>query len=109
MMLDFAVRPGTRGKVFLIVDHGEAPKAGQVQAWVAAHRKKIALFFLPAYAPEHHPDEFLHSEVKQHLGRHPATKDQRGSRAACAATYAGCSASWRECRPSFGRQSPVAA
>jgi transposase len=67
-----------RGKVFLFVDNLKVHKAGKVQTWVAAHRDKIALFFLPAHAPEHHPDEFLHSDLKQHLGRRPAAKDKAG-------------------------------
>ncbi len=67
-----------RGKVFLIVDNLKVPKAGKVQAWVAAHRDKIALFFLPAYAPEHNPDEFLHSDLKRSLGRRPTVRDKAG-------------------------------
>jgi hypothetical protein len=31
-------------------------KAGRAQTWVAQHRDKIELFFLPAYASEHNPD-----------------------------------------------------
>jgi hypothetical protein len=37
-----------RGKLFLIVDNLKVHKAGKVQAWVAAHRDRIELFFLPA-------------------------------------------------------------
>jgi transposase len=66
------------GKVFLIVDNLKVHKAGKVQAWVAAHRERIELFFLPAYAPEHNPDEFLHSDLKRSLGRRPAVKDKAG-------------------------------
>ena len=67
-----------RGKLFLIVDNLKVHKGGKVQAWVAAHRDKIALFYLPAYAPEHNPDEFLHSDLKRSLGRRPAVKDKAG-------------------------------
>src|SRR3712207_3135679 len=67
-----------RSKVFLIVDNLKVHKAAKVQAWVAAHRDKIELFFLPAYAPEHNPDEFLHSDLKRSLGRRPAAKDKAG-------------------------------
>ncbi len=63
-----------KSKVFLIVDNLKVHKAGKVQAWVAAHREKIELFFLPAYAPEHNPDEFLHSDLKQSLGRQVAAR-----------------------------------
>lgn len=46
--------------------------------WVAEHRERIELFFLPAYAPEHSPDEFLHSDPKRSLGRRPAVRDKAG-------------------------------
>jgi transposase len=68
----------TRGKVFLIVDNLKVHKAGQVRAWVAQHRDKIELVFLPAYAPEHNPDEFLHSDLKRSLGRRPAARNKAG-------------------------------
>lgn len=66
------------GKVFLIVDNLKVHKAGKVQAWVAAHRERIELVFLPAYAPEHNPDELLHNDLKQSLGRQVAAKDRAG-------------------------------
>jgi hypothetical protein len=69
---------GARGKVFLIVDNLKVHKAGKVQAWVAAHRDKIELLFLPAYAPEHDPDEFLPSDLKRSLGRRPAARGKAG-------------------------------
>jgi transposase len=69
---------GARGKVFLIVDNLKVHKAGKVQAWVAAHRERIELFFLPAYAPEHNPDEFLHNDLKQSLSRRTAATDRDG-------------------------------
>jgi transposase len=69
---------GARGKVFLIVDNLKVHKAGKVEAWVAQHRDRIELFFLPAYAPEHNPDEFLHSALKRSLGRRPAVRDKAG-------------------------------
>jgi transposase len=65
-------------KVFLIVDNLKVHKAGKVEAWVAAHRERIELFYLPAYAPEHNPDEFLHSDLKRSLGRRPAARDKAG-------------------------------
>ena len=67
-----------RGKVFLIVDNLKVHKAGKVQAWVAQHRERLELVFLPAYAPEHNPDEFLHSDLKRSLGRRPAVRDKAG-------------------------------
>ena len=47
-------------------------------AWVKANERKIELIFLPAYAPERNPDEFLNNDVKQAMGRRKAPKDKAG-------------------------------
>lgn len=52
-------------KVFLIVDNLRVHHARKVTAWVERHRDRIALFYLPPYAPEHNPDEFLNNDVKR--------------------------------------------
>ncbi|MEJ2027081.1 MAG: transposase, partial [Limibacillus sp.] len=36
-----------------------------------SHRHEIELFYLPAYAPEHNPDEYLNNDVKQKLRQKP--------------------------------------
>jgi transposase len=61
-------------KIFLIVDNLKVHRAHRVAAWVAAHRDRIALFFLPPYAPEHNPDELLNGDVKRHLAQQPAAR-----------------------------------
>ncbi len=55
----------------LIVDNLKVHKAGKVKAWVASHAHEIALFYLPAYAPEHNPDEYLNHALKQALRQRP--------------------------------------
>jgi transposase len=52
-------------KVFLIVDNLRVHHARKVKAWVGRHRDRIELFYLPPYAPEHNPDEFLNNDVKR--------------------------------------------
>jgi transposase len=54
----------TAGKVFLIVDRLRAHMTPAVQAWVAAHRDRIEVFYLPRYAPELNPDEYLNHDLK---------------------------------------------
>ena len=54
----------TTGKVFLIVDRLRAHMTPAVQAWVAAHRDRIEVFYLPRYAPELNPDEYLNNDLK---------------------------------------------
>ena len=55
---------GTTGKVFLIVDRLRAHMTPAVQAWVAAHGERLEVFYLPRYAPELNPDEYLNNDVK---------------------------------------------
>jgi transposase len=54
----------TTGKVFLIVDRLRAHMTPEVQAWVAAHRERLEVFYLPRYAPELNPDEYLNNDLK---------------------------------------------
>jgi transposase len=65
-------------KVFLVVDNLKVHHALKVKAWVASHRHEIELFHLPAYAPDHNPDEYLNNDLKQKLRQQPqpAGKDE---------------------------------
>jgi transposase len=58
-------------KVILIVDNLKVHKAGKVQAWAESHRHEIELVYLPAYAPDHNPSEYLNNDLKQQLRRQP--------------------------------------
>jgi transposase len=58
-------------KVILIVDNLKVHKAGKVQAWVASHAHEIELVYLPSYAPDHNPSEYLNNELKQKLRQKP--------------------------------------
>jgi transposase len=71
----------TRGrKILVIVDNLKVHHAKKVKAWVAAHQDRIALVFLPPYAPEHNPGELLNHDVKRSLAKRPAPKDQANLR-----------------------------
>ena len=65
-------------KVFLIVDNLKVHHADKVKKWVADHAHEIELFYLPAYAPDHNPDECLNNDLKQQLRQQPqpASKDK---------------------------------
>jgi transposase len=58
-------------KVVLIVDNLRVHKAGKVQAWVESHAHEIELFYLPAYAPDHNPTEYLNNDLKRQLRQQP--------------------------------------
>ena len=49
----------------------------KVKTWVAAHAHEIELFYLPAYAPDHNPDEYLNNDLKQKLRQQPQPASQR--------------------------------
>jgi len=80
VMIHFLKRllKSTTRKVFLIVDRHSVHQSAQVKAWLARHRSRIEMFYLPTYSPELNPDERLNQDVKSNaLGRQrPATKDE---------------------------------
>jgi transposase len=58
-------------KVILIVDNLKVHKAGKVRAWVESHAHEVELVYLPSYAPDHNPSEYLNNELKQKLRQRP--------------------------------------
>jgi transposase len=73
----------TRRKVFVIVDRLNVHRAAEVQVWVRAHRDAIELFYLPPYAPELNPDEYLNGDLKLGVAaRAPARTKPELTRAA---------------------------
>jgi len=54
-------------KVFLIIDNLKVHHSKKVAAWLKANHEKIEVFYLPAYAPEHNPDEYLNGDLKQRI------------------------------------------
>jgi transposase len=64
------------GKIFLIVDNLRVHHAVKVRKWIDEHKDSIELFFLPAYAPEHNPDEYLNNDLKQQLKNLPTPDTQ---------------------------------
>jgi transposase len=63
-------------KVFLIVDNAKLHKSIAVAAWAEDH-PELEIFYLPPYAPEHNPDEYLNNDVHAHVARQrPDTKEE---------------------------------
>jgi transposase len=54
-------------KVFLILDNLRVHHGKKVAAWLEANREKIEVFFLPPYAPEYNPDEYLNGDLKHKI------------------------------------------
>lgn len=64
------------GKVFLILDNLKVHKAAKVRAWAEQHAEAIALFYLPPYAPELNPDEYLNGDLKVQIARRVPARDR---------------------------------
>lgn len=63
-------------KVFLILDNLRVHHGKLVHKWLSEHAERIKVFFLPPYAPEYNPDEYLNHALKLdvHSGMNPRTK-----------------------------------
>ena len=74
--LENLVRSSER-KVFLILDNLKVHHGKLVAAWLEKRTDKIEIFFLPPYAPEYNPDEYLNHALKisVHSGHLPYTTD----------------------------------
>lgn len=72
-LIDFMRRlvNDTKRKVFLVLDNLRIHHAKKVSAWLEKHKEQIEVFFLPPYAPEYNPDEFLNSNMKRDIGNRP--------------------------------------
>jgi transposase len=54
-------------KVFLILDNHRVHHSNAVAKWLEHHKEQIEVFFLPPYAPEYNPDEYLNSDLKRNI------------------------------------------
>jgi transposase len=67
---------GATKKVFLIVDHLSVHEAAAVDEWSADRTDRIEVFYLPKYAPERNPDEYLNCDVKANINTDGLPKDR---------------------------------
>jgi transposase len=63
-------------KLFVILDNLPVHRARRVTAWVQNHPGRIELVYLPPYAPQHNPDEFLNNDLKQAMTRRRTPRDK---------------------------------
>jgi transposase len=81
IFIDFMARlvRDAKQKVFLIVGDPRVHFArfdkslDAVQEWLAHHKDEIEIFYLPAYAPDHAPDENLNNDLKQAINNKPTS------------------------------------
>jgi transposase len=81
-----ALVAGSPRKVYVIMDNLPVHKGKLVTAWIAANAAKIKVFYLPPYAPDVNPDEYLNNDSKQNLHTHSGLS--RSKRAMKASTLA---------------------
>jgi transposase len=67
---------GAAKKVFLIVDHLSVHEAAAVDQWLAGKADRIEIFYLPKYAPERNPDEYLNCDLKANINTDGLPKDR---------------------------------
>lgn len=65
-------------KVYFIADNLSVHHGKKVKAWAKDNADKIELFYIPSYAPETNPDEFLNRDLKKnvHGKRAPKTFEE---------------------------------
>ena len=68
---------GSTGKVFLVVDGHPAHKANAVKRYIQSLKGRLELHFLPPYAPDLNPDEFVWSHMKTNgVSKRPLRKNE---------------------------------
>jgi transposase len=67
---------GVAKKVFLIVDHLSVHEAAAVEQWLSDKTDRIEVFYLPKYAPERNPDEYLNCDIKANINTDGLPKDR---------------------------------
>lgn len=79
ILIDFMNRlvKDTGRKVLLILDNLRVHHSRKVSAWLDEHREEIELFYLPPYAPEYNPDEYLNSNLKREMSKRPIPKSEK--------------------------------
>ena len=68
---------GRKSRVFLVLDRHPAHIAKSVAQYVQGLRGRLELHFLPGYAPELNPDEFVWNHLKrQGVSKKPLRRDE---------------------------------
>ena len=70
-------------------------------AWLAENADRIEVFYLPPYAPEHNPDEYLNNDVKQGMGRRSTPMNKAAMKASLTAHMRQLNVGQTRCARSF--------
>jgi transposase len=64
-------------KVFFIVDNLRVHHSKKVKKWLAKHKDRIEVFYLPPYSPEYNPDELLNADLKGAIGNRAMPRSEQ--------------------------------
>ena len=102
-----AFRRGRRNKVFLVVDGHPSHRAKRVKEYVQSTRGLLELHFLPPYAPDLNPDEFVWQHAKTNGIRKKPLRKNESLKKRVAQDLAAIKADPALVRSFFGAQSVV--
>jgi len=83
---------GSSRKILLIADRLQAHKTPEVADWIEARKEQIEVFYLPPYAPELNPVEYLNNDMKEEVNKE-GLPDNRGALHSRIVTFMGYLAS----------------
>jgi transposase len=71
----------SKQKIYFITDGHPAHKTKKLNEWLAQHKKRLEVFFLPPYSPELNPQEYVNQDVKTNVigKKRPINKEQMKS------------------------------
>jgi len=71
LFIDFLKKliKSTNKKIYAIVDNLSVHRGAAVKDWVTENPDKIKIFYLPPYAPELNPDEYLNNNLKHEIAK----------------------------------------
>ena len=61
-------------KVYMICDNLKVHHSKPVKEWLEEKKDSLSLFYLPSYAPEYNPDEYLNSDLKSNVALKPQAR-----------------------------------
>jgi transposase len=95
VFIDFCRRllPDTSGPVFLVLDGHPVHRSKAVKQFAESTGGRLRLCFLPGYAPELNPDEWVWKHVKHDRVVAPASAAPRTSKPRRWPPYTGCNGS----------------
>jgi transposase len=64
-------------KVFLVLDNLTVHHGKLVKAYLDKNKESIEVFYLPSYAPERNPDEYLNGNLKREIAKHGHAKSMK--------------------------------